>query len=59
VAVATCVTIALPEEGWLVHTPPLLAAPATAMAGAARDVPTQPLPPEYTPWIASTVDSST
>ena len=33
--------------------------PATASVGAVRDEPTQPLPPGYTPSIASTVDSST
>jgi hypothetical protein len=56
--VATCVTITLPEEV-LVHTPPFLATPATATVGAVKDEPLQPLPPGYTPLIASTVDSST
>jgi len=59
--VATCVTITLliePDE-MLVHTPPFAATPATASVGAVRDEPVQPLPPGYTPLIASTVDRST
>ncbi len=56
--VATCVTITLLVEV-LVHTPPFMAAPATASMGAVRDAPAQPLPPGYTPLTASTVDRST